>query len=123
MIQLQNSKKDEKLEWVSKISKEATRTFIEAVNKKDYGVSFKAFTLNVSEEDEAKSIFDIVMTYVAMEIAVLDKQLIFEKTFYHTIEKDDSGFVLWLHSKDELPPTKEDIDKLDNKQSGTIELL
>lgn len=112
-VEFQHSgKQDDRLTYLIEKTKEGARTFVEAVkNTKEYGVSFKAFTLKTTLDEEAKTVFDVMMTQIAIEIAEQAKDLIYEKTFFHTVERDNADETsLWLHCKSEKPPTKEEID-------------
>lgn len=112
-VQLQQTgKQDERLAFLLEKTKEGATTFIQAVKEtKEYGVSFKAFTLKTKSDEEAKAVFDVMMSAIAIEIAEQAKELIYEKTFFHTVERDNEDeTTLWLHCKNEKPPTKEEID-------------
>lgn len=105
-------KQDERLTFLLEKTKEGATTFIEAVKTtKEYGVSFKSFTLKTKSDEEAKAVFDVMMSAIAIEIAEQAKELIYEKTFFHTVERaNEEEISLWLHCKNEKPPTKDEID-------------
>jgi len=115
-------KQDERLSFLLEKTKEGATTFIQAVKTtKEYGVSFKSFTLKTKSDDEAKTVFDVMMSAIAIEIAEQAKELIYEKTFFHTVERDSEEEIsLWLHCKNEKPPTKEEIDEKAKEENEKI---
>lgn len=114
-IEVQGVKKDERMEFAIKLTEKAIGIFVKAIEEskeEHHEISFKAFELAVQEEAEAKSVFDVIMTLVAVELNKQAQELIKKFTFYHSIDKVEAGYALYLHCRKVAPPTKEEIEAL-----------
>lgn len=112
------AKEDTRLTFLLEKTCEVVHIFTEAIRGSPEAcecVGFKAFSLKTKEKEEVSKVFDIIMTKVGMELHKHSKDLVDKYTFFH--EKKDSEdneevCDLFLYCRKELPPTKEDIDKL-----------
>lgn len=114
-VQLQGAKKDERMEFVLNMTEKAIGIFSKAIeesSEEHQEISFKAFQLMVESEQEAKAVFDVIMTAVAIELNKQAQELIKKYTFFHSIETLEKGYALYLHCRKVAPPTKEEIEAL-----------
>ncbi len=114
-VQLQGAKKDERMEFVLNMTEKAIGIFTKAIeesSEEHQEISFKAFQLMVESEQEAKAVFDVIMTAVAIELNKQAQELIKKYTFFHSIETLEKGYALYLHCRKVAPPTKEEIEAL-----------
>jgi len=122
------STNDPRLQFVLDSSKDACKVFVEAIrNSSDehIEVSFKAFTLT-ADKDEAKSIFEIIMTAVAIELKETASDLIDKYTFYNSQEDNEDEHILLLHCRKEKAPVAEqkvvEIEEEEEKKEENIVL-
>jgi hypothetical protein len=114
-VELQGAKKDERMEFVLNMTEKAIGIFTKAIeesSEEHQEISFKAFQLMVESEQEAKAVFDVIMTAVAIELNKQAQELIKKYTFFHSIETLEKGYALYLHCRKVAPPTKEEIEAL-----------
>jgi hypothetical protein len=130
-IQLETSgnNKDERIEFAMAATAKAISLFAEAIQKstgEQEQISFKAFTL-ATTKDEAKHVFEILMTMVAMELQKQVPDLVKTVTFFHSMESNEAEDThsLFLHcDKTRTPPSKEELETAAKaKESFSVELV
>lgn len=125
-MELRCNKKDDRMEFVIQLVEKAIGIFVKAIDEsteEHHEISFRAFELSIELEEEAKTVFDIIMTIIAVELNKQACSLISKFTFYHNMEKSDSGYALFLHCRKVAPPSKEEIEALAQEPEAKTEAL
>jgi hypothetical protein len=124
------STNDPRLQFVIDCAKDGCKIFVEAIRAstdEQVEISFKAFTLSSEKKEEVDSVFEIIMTAVAIELKEIAEDLIEKWTFYNSQEEtDDSEYVLLLHCRKEKAPVPEpkvvEIEEEEEKEENEVVL-
>jgi hypothetical protein len=114
------SSNDPRLQFVLDCSKDGCKVFVDAIrasSDEQVEVSFKAFTLSSDKKEEIDSVFEIIMTAVAIELKEIAQDLVEKWTFYNSQEETGCGeHVLLLHCRKEKAPVQEEkVEELENE--------
>lgn len=111
-VTLETTKKDERIEFAMASTEKAISIFVKAIKEstdEQDQISFKAFTLKTSLA-EATSVYDVIMSMVAIQLFQQATELVKKITFFHSIETEEDEHSLFLHcDKTRVPPTKEEL--------------
>lgn len=103
---------DARIQYILDQCKIGCKIFVDAIrqsSEEQVEISFKAFTLQTENKEEADSVFEIIMTGMSVQLKEEAGDLIDCYTFYNSQEETGEGeYCLLLHCRKEKAPKPEE---------------
>ena len=99
-------KQDEHLEYVKDMCKQAVKMFLEAMEKMEFGMRFKAFDFLHLKPEEVSAMSDLISTAIAIELKEQAKDTLDDITYDCNMikaEGEEEQYGFWISAKREKP--------------------